>query len=87
MIVEIPSIILFSSRVFNTNKIISYLRKKWFPYIFIIFRVIIFWFIVMNLYSKNLLNLYNVIFFHMFAILNIHWWLIMMKIKNKSINN
>jgi hypothetical protein len=87
MIVEIPSIILFSSRVFNTNKIISYLRKKWFPYIFIIFRVIIFWFIVMNLYSKNLLNLYNVIFFHMFATLNIHWWLIMMKIKNKSINN
>jgi hypothetical protein len=81
MIVEIPSIILFSSKVFNNNKIISYSRKKIFPYLFILFRVIILWFIVMNLYNKNLLELNGVIVFHLFALLNLYWWSIMMKIK------
>jgi hypothetical protein len=81
MIVEIPSIILFSSKVFNTNRIISYLRKKIFPYVFITCRVIIFWYIVMDLYYKNLVKLPDVIFFYMFAILNLYWWVKIMKIK------
>ena len=81
MIVELPSIILFSSRVFNTSPIVSFMRKKIFPCAFIIFRVLALGYIVINLYCQNLLKLPVLLFYFTFAILNLHWWSIIMKIK------
>jgi len=83
MIVEAPSIILFSSRVFYGHPTIVWLKKKFFLPSFILFRIVFLGIITVWLYRSNEIGVSVVVFSMLFSLLNLHWIAKMLQHKNE----
>lgn len=76
MIVEVPSIILFSSRVFRGHWLVVWYKKHLFCPLFILCRVILCGWNVMRVYRPG--DTLLVTLFSIFTILNTYWILMFM---------
>ena len=88
MIVEVPSVVLFSSRVFKDNEVIRKLRQEVFPHIFVIFRIILLSVMGMDCYRKGDGDISVLFVLFLFSTLNIYWIsIIFIKKSSKSKKN
>lgn len=83
MVVEVPSVILFSSRVFADNKVVRWCKKKIFPFLFIFFRIILLGFFTISSYRANDIGIPVIGLYTGFSCLNLHWMFLLYK-KNLS---
>lgn len=85
MVVEIPSILLFSSRVFQGQPVIRWCKRHLFPPLFVFFRILLLGLITGKLFWSGEVGLPVVFFYLLFSILNGHWMLQMFaKKQNKD---
>jgi len=85
MIVELPSIILFSSRVFYPR--LKWIKKHIFPSLFVFCRIIQLGILTWDCYIRNEITIAFVIFYILFSIINGNWILQMMYVKKENIKN
>lgn len=85
MIVEIPSLILFASRIDPWNPHIRWARSNIFPSLFLVLRILLPLYDIFNYYlnsaTKEALDGLDLIIFTIFLIMNIHWFILMMRRK------
>lgn len=82
MVVETPSLILFSSRVFHKDLMIRWCKRHLFPLFFVLFRILVLGASVIKLFMIGEIGSSVVIFYLLFSLLNGHW-ILQMLAKNK----
>jgi len=88
MIVEVPSVVLFSSRVFKDNEVIRRLRQEVFPHMFVFFRIFLLSLMGMDCYRKGDGDISVLFVLFLFSTLNIYWIsIIFIKKSSKSKKN
>jgi len=82
MIVEVPSFLLFASRIFKENLIIQFYKKHLFPYLFVFCRIIVLGMYTLKCYLLGEVGKTTILIYILFTIVNIHWFALMFKRTN-----
>jgi len=79
MVVEVPSVLLFSSRIFKENVKIQYYKKHLFPYLFVFCRIIILGIYTLKCFVADEVGNMTILIYMLFTLVNIHWFLLIFK--------